>query len=173
MPRAIAVGLCGCGWGCVVGRAWRNFLELLHELLVSVAGVVGGQVPCALGWALATGIARALEERKVSVSLSFPRPAAAVEEPPDAPDYKLFNPPFGEGAYGKVWLARNKAGQWRALKAVYLANFEQNTGPYEREFNGIKKYQPISDQHPGLLRVEFVSEKRKGHFYYVMELGDP
>ena len=92
---------------------------------------------------------------------------------PDAPDYKLFNPPFGEGAYGKVWLARNAAGQWRALKAVYLANFDQNTDPYEREFNGIKKYQPISDKHPGLLRVEFVSEKQAGYFYYVMELGDP
>jgi serine/threonine protein kinase len=92
---------------------------------------------------------------------------------PDAPDYKLFNPPFGEGAYGKVWLARNKAGQWRALKVVYLANFDQNTDPYEREFNGIKKYQPISDKHPGLLRVEFVSEKQAGYFYYVMELGDP
>jgi serine/threonine protein kinase len=126
-----------------------------------------------LGWALATGIARALEERKVSISLSFPKPAAAVVVLPTTPDYELFNPPFGEGAYGRVWLARNKAGQWRALKAVYLANFEQNPGPYEREFNGIKKYQPISGQHPGLLQVEFVSEKQKGYFYYVMELGDP
>ncbi len=135
--------------------------------------IVGGQVPCALGWALALGIRRALEKRAVSVSLSFPRVAAAVEELPDAPDYELFNPPFGEGAYGKVWLARNAAGQWRALKAVYLANFDQNTDPYEREFNGIKKYQPVSDKHPGLLRVEFVSEKQAGYFYYVMELGDP
>ncbi len=149
--------------------SWSYFTNFWFPWLV----IVGGQVPCALGWALAMGIVRALEERKVSVSLSFPKPAAEVVEPPDVPDYKLFNPPFGEGAYGKVWLARNKAGQWRALKAVYLASFEGNTGPYEREFNGIKKYQPISDQHPGLLRVEFVSEKQKGYFYYVMELGDP
>jgi len=55
---------------------------------------------------------------------------------------------------------------------VYLANFDQNTDPYEREFSGIKKYQPVSDKHPGLLRVEFVSEKQAGYFYYVMELGD-
>jgi CHASE2 domain-containing sensor protein len=135
--------------------------------------IVGGQVPCALGWALAMGMRRALEKRTVSVSLSFPRPAASVVEPPDAPDYELFNPPFGEGAYGKVWLARNAAGQWRAVKAVYLANFDQNTDPYEREFSGIKKYQPVSDKHPGLLRVDFVSEKQAGYFYYVMELGDP
>jgi CHASE2 domain-containing sensor protein len=149
--------------------SWSYFTNYWFPWLV----IVGGQVPCALGWALATGIHRALEKKTVSVSLSFPRVAAAVEDLPDAPDYKLFNPPFGEGAYGKVWLARNKAGQWRALKVVYLANFDQNTDPYEREFNGIKKYQPISDKHPGLLRVEFVSEKQAGYFYYVMELGDP
>jgi CHASE2 domain-containing sensor protein len=135
--------------------------------------IVGGQAPCALGWALAIRMRHALKKRAVSVSLTFPRPAAAVEDLPDAPDYELFNPPFGEGAYGRVWLARNAAGQWRALKAVYLANFDQNTDPYEREFSGIKKYQPFSDKHPGLLRVEFVSEKQAGYFYYVMELGDP
>ena len=149
--------------------SWSYFTNYWFPWLV----IVGGQAPCALAWALAVGIRHALEKRTVSVSLSFPRPAAAVVDLPDAPDYELFNPPFGEGAYGKVWLARNKTGQWRALKAVYLANFDQNTDPYEREFNGIKKYQPVSDQHPGLLRVEFVSEKLAGYFYYVMELGDP
>jgi CHASE2 domain-containing sensor protein len=149
--------------------SWSYFTNYWFPWLV----IAGGQVPCALAWALAIKIRHALEKRTVSVSLSFPHPAAAVVDLPDAPDYELFNPPFGEGAYGKVWLARNKTGQWRALKAVYLANFDQNTDPYEREFNGIKKYQPVSDQHPGLLRVEFVSEKQAGYFYYVMELGDP
>jgi serine/threonine protein kinase len=85
----------------------------------------------------------------------------------------LFNPPFGEGAYGKVWVARNAVGQWQALKVVYLANFGNNRDPFEREFNGISRYKPISDKHPGLLRVDFVSRKRDGYFYYVMELGDP
>jgi serine/threonine protein kinase len=149
--------------------SWSYFTNYWFPWLV----IVGGQVPCALAWALAVRIRHTLKKKTVSVSLSFPRPAAPVEEMPDAPDYKLFNPPFGEGAYGKVWLARNTTGQWRALKAVYLANFDQNTDPYEREFNGIKKYQPVSDKHPGLLRVEFVSEKQAGYFYYVMELGDP
>ena len=149
--------------------SWSYFTNYWFPWLV----IVGGQVPCALAWALAMEVRHALEKKTVSVSLSFPRPAVSVEELPDAPDYKLFNPPFGEGAYGKVWLARNATGQWRALKAVYLANFDQNTDPYEREFNGIKKYQPVSDKHPGLLRVEFVSEKQAGYFYYVMELGDP
>ena len=149
--------------------SWSYFSNFWFPWLV----IVGGQVPCALVWALAIRLGHALEKRAVSVSLSFPRPAALVGEMPDTPDYQLFNPPFGEGAYGKVWLARNATGHWRALKAVYLANFHENTDPYEREFSGIKKYQPVSDKHPGLLRVEFVSEKQKGYFYYVMELGDP
>jgi CHASE2 domain-containing sensor protein len=162
---AVAVAL-GVAFGAI---SWSYFANYWFPWLV----IVGGQIPCALAWALAVRIRHTLKKKMVSVSLSFPRPPAPVEEMPDAPDYKLFNPPFGEGAYGKVWLARNTTGQWRALKAVYLANFDQNTDPYEREFSGIKKYQPVSDKHPGLLRVEFVSEKQAGYFYYVMELGDP
>jgi CHASE2 domain-containing sensor protein len=169
LPAACAVAV-GAALVVAFGAiSWSYFNNYWFPWLV----IAGGQVPCALAWALAINIRHALKKRTVSVSLSFPRPAAAVEAPPDAPDYELFNPPFGEGAYGKVWLARNKTGHWRALKAVYLANFNRNTDPYEREFSGIKKYQPVSDQHPGLLRVEFVSEKLAGYFYYVMELGDP
>jgi CHASE2 domain-containing sensor protein len=164
---ALAVGVALAAAGGAI--SWSYFTNYWFPWLV----IVGGQVPCALGWAAALELRRALEKKTVSVSLSFPRPAAAIEELPDAPGYVLFNPPFGEGAYGKVWLARNAHGQWRALKVVYLANFGQNTDPYEREFNGIKKYERVSGQHPGLLRVEFVSEKRAGYFYYVMELGDP
>src|SRR5579859_1495240 len=169
LPLACAVAVVVALVATFGAISWSYFTNYWFPWLV----IVGGQVPCALGWALAIRVRHALRKRTVSVSLSFPRVTAAVEYLPDVPDYKLFNPPFGEGAYGKVWLARNAAGQWRALKVVYLANFDQNTDPYEREFSGIKKYQPISDKHPGLLRVEFVSEKQAGCFYYVMELGDP
>jgi CHASE2 domain-containing sensor protein len=162
---AAAVAL-GVAFGAV---SWSYYTNYWFPWLV----IAGGQVPGALAWAAALKIRDALEKRTVSVALTFPRPTSAVVDLPAAPDYELFNPPFGEGAYGKVWLARNTAGQWRALKAVYLANFDQNPDPYEREFNGIKKYQPVSSKHPGLLQVEFVSEKLAGYFYYVMELGDP
>jgi serine/threonine protein kinase len=91
---------------------------------------------------------------------------------PDAPDYELFDPPFGEGAYGKVWIVRNAIGQWQALKVIYLSKFDNNTDPFDREFAGISRYKPISDKHDGLLRVDFVTRKREGYFYYVMELGD-
>ncbi|MFZ0828564.1 MAG: serine/threonine-protein kinase [Verrucomicrobiia bacterium] len=164
---AIAVGVVPVVAGGAITMSY--FTNFWFPWLV----VAGGQLPCALAWALAIRVRHALEKRAVSVSLSFRRPEALVGELPETPDYQLFNPPFGEGAYGKVWLARNPTGQWRALKAVYLANFDENPDPYEREFSGIKKYQPVSDKHPGLLRVEFVSEKQAGYFYYVMELGDP
>lgn len=124
--------------------------------------ISGGQVPCALAWALATS----------KVFRGAAAKVAAAEKTPDIPDYELTHPPFGRGAYGKVWLARNHAGQWRALKVIYLANFENDTDPYEREFNGVSRYKPISEKHPGLLRVDFVSGKLDGYFYYVMELGD-
>jgi len=130
--------------------------------------IVGGQIPCALAWAAGTRIYRAQKTAALSR-----QSVEEIEEAPEIPGYVLFHPPFGEGAYGKVWLARNEQGQWRALKVIYLAKFEQNLDPYEREFKGISRYKAISDQHPGLLRVDFVSEKLDGYFYYVMELGDP
>lgn len=124
--------------------------------------IPGGQIPCALAWCLTTKV-RHTKEQAV---------AGAKEFVPATPGYKLVHPPIGEGAYGKVWLAQTKDGQWRALKVVYLSKFENNPDPYEREFNGIKKYKPVSSKHAGLLRVDFASEKAAGYFYYVMELAD-
>jgi CHASE2 domain-containing sensor protein len=123
--------------------------------------ISAGQIPCALAWAVGTRIYHAERYQ-----------AKAIEKPPVVRGYKLFSPPFGQGAYGKVWLAKNKNGQWRAVKVIYSKNFEDNPEPYERELAGVSRYQPISHQHPGLLPVEFVSEKRDGHFFYIMELGD-
>ena len=132
--------------------------------------VVGGQVPCALAWAMLP--ARVPFQTRTSptetIVLTFPD-----EKPPDAPEYELFDKPFGAGGFGKVWLARNAIGQWQALKAVYQAKFGDNTVPYEAEFKGLQKYKPVSEKHPGLLRIDFVSRKKEaGYFYYVMELGD-
>lgn len=127
--------------------------------------VAGGQLPCALAWTLALGLRRA-----PVIVMSGTAATAAL---PETPGYELFDPPFAEGSYGKVWLARNRFGKWRALKVVYLAKLDNNLDPYDREFTGIQKYQPLSGKHPGLLRVEYVSPKNQaGYFYYVMELAD-
>ena len=132
--------------------------------------IVGGQLPCALGWSLLSSIRRGVE---VSAKPLGPTGTVIITSMPDTPDYELFDPPFGEGGFGKVWLARNAIGQWQALKAVYQSKFGKATGPYEAEFKGIERYKPVSEKHPGLLRIDFVSRmKPEGYFYYVMELGD-
>ena len=172
-PRPLAACGLAVGSGLVVtiaAAALSHFSNFWFPWLV----IAGGQVPAAFAFSLA---ASQLRRRPQPVTETLVLDALAqASQPqllPDAPDYELFNPPFGQGAYGKVWLARNAIGQWQALKAVYLARFGPHHDPYEREFNGIRKYKPISNQHPGLLRVDFVSTKKAaGYFYYVMELGD-
>jgi CHASE2 domain-containing sensor protein len=164
---AVAVML-GCVSWSYYGNRWFPWLV-----------IAGGQVPVALGWAIFMPAFHRVQETITVASLTKGggrrrklRAETPTEELPDTPDYELFDPAFGEGAYGKVWVVKNAIGQWQALKVVYLAKFDNNTDPFDREFNGISRYKPISDRHPGLLRVDFVSRKRTGYFYYVMELGD-
>ena len=133
--------------------------------------IVGGQVPCALVWSLITGRIPRVIDVPAKVS-GLDATTVVVTNRPDTPDYELFDPPIGEGGFGKVWLARNAIGQWQALKAVYASKFG-NMHPYEAEFKGVERYKPVSEKHPGLLRIDFVSRmKPEGYFYYVMELGD-
>jgi len=61
-------------------------------------------------------------------------------------------------------------GTFRAVKIVYRATFE-HARPFEREFNGIKKFEPISRSHDGLVDVLQVGRTEE-YFYYVMELAD-
>ncbi len=102
------------------------------------------------------------------------RELGGVEEmrrPPPIPDHTLLQR-IGRGAYGDVWLARSTLGTLRAVKVVYLARFE-DAHPYEREFHGILKYEPISRTHEGLVQVLHVGRNDElGCFYYVMELAD-
>lgn len=130
--------------------------------------VAGGQVPVALVWAWST---RRWKWPAWETTVVLPR--STVAGVPDAPDYELIEPPFGKGGFGKVWLVRNAVGQWQALKAVYREKFGNDSSPYDTEFRGITRYKPVSDRHPGLLKVDFVSRhEAEGYFYYVMELGD-
>src|SRR2546426_4357628 len=64
---------------------------------------------------------------------------------PAIPEHQLLRC-IGRGSYGEVWLARNIMGTYRAVKVVYRKNFE-NERPYEREFAGIQKFEPISRSH--------------------------
>src|SRR5438034_4178448 len=70
---------------------------------------------------------------------------------PLIPDYDLLRP-IGHGAYGEVWLARNLTGSFVALKVVSRAAFDHDR-PFEREFEGIKRFEPISRSDPGQLAI--------------------
>ena len=90
---------------------------------------------------------------------------------PEIPDYKLVRK-IGEGAYGEIWLGISVTGVYRAIKFIERAKFEHDR-PYEREFNGIKQYEPVSREHPGLMDILHIGRnEEKQFFYYVMELGD-
>jgi hypothetical protein len=60
---------------------------------------------------------------------------------------------IGSGSSGEVWLARNKLGTRRAVKIVYRAAFD-NARPFEREFKGIQKFEPISRSNEGLCALQ-------------------
>ena len=91
--------------------------------------------------------------------------------PPTIPDHTLRRP-IGRGAYGEVWLARNIMGAPRAIKIIWRRQFESDR-PYEREFKGVQRYEPVSRSADGLVHVLHVGRNdAEGYFYYVMELAD-
>lgn len=97
--------------------------------------------------------------------------AGDTERIPVVPDHELLRV-IGKGAYGEVWLARNRIGIFRAVKLVYRARFEKAT-PFEREYRGMQRFMPVSMDHPGFLRIFHVGrDDQEGHFYYIMEIGD-
>lgn len=90
---------------------------------------------------------------------------------PQVPDHALLMC-IGRGGYGEVWLAQNVLGTFRAIKIVHRSHF-QDDQPYEREFAGIRKYEPVSRSHPGLMQVLHVGRNDEDRcFYYVMDLAD-
>jgi WD40 repeat protein len=79
---------------------------------------------------------------------------------------------IGRGSYGEVWLARNVMGTYRAVKVVYRSTFDQD-GPYEREFAGIRRFEPISRSQESQVDILHIGRNdTENYFYYVMELAD-
>jgi protein kinase-like protein/TIR domain-containing protein len=90
---------------------------------------------------------------------------------PAVPDHDLVRL-VGRGSYGQVWLARNVMGSFRAIKVVYRAWFDSDR-PYEREFGGLQKFEPVSRTHPGLVSILHMGRNAEaGYFYCVMEAAD-
>src|SRR2546425_4016707 len=90
-------------------------------------------------------------------------------QPPAIPDYELVRR-IGHGSYGDVWLAQSATGAFRAAKIVYRATFASNR-PFEREFEGIRRFEPISRLHDSQVDILHVG-RNDGCFYYIMELAD-
>lgn len=92
-------------------------------------------------------------------------------QPPPIPGHQLLRI-IGRGSYGSIWLARSDLGVLRAIKVVHRSTFS-NDRPFEREYIGLKLYEPVSREHPGLVDVLQVGcLEEEGLFYYVMELAD-
>src|SRR5438093_4547421 len=123
-------------------------------------------------------MAESLPKEKTEVSVpshraarSLPSEDTRVVSLPQIPDHKLLCC-IGRGAYGEVWLARSVMGTYRAVKVVYRRSFDIER-PYEREFAGIQKFEPISRSHDGFVDILHVGRNDDtGYFFYVMELAD-
>src|SRR2546425_9641867 len=85
---------------------------------------------------------------------------------PQIPDHTLLRC-IGRGSYGEVWLARNVMGTYRAVKIIDRRKFKDSR-PFDREFHGIKKFEPISRSHDGLVDILQVGRNDAAeYFYYV------
>ena len=101
--------------------------------------------------------------------------------PPPPPDHEPPRPKIADyeivgyiasGSYGDVWLARGVTGIYRAIKVVQRARFT-DPRPYEREFDGLRRFAAISLGEARQLALLHVGRDDKaGFFYYVMELAD-
>ena len=77
---------------------------------------------------------------------------------------------IGRGAYGEIWLARSLTGALRAVKVVYRSTFESERA-FQREFQGMSAFEPISRAHPGFVDILHVGRTTE-YLYYIMELAD-
>jgi formylglycine-generating enzyme required for sulfatase activity len=88
---------------------------------------------------------------------------------PQIPDHEVLRV-IGRGAYGEIWLARGLTGALRAVKVVYRSTFESERA-FNREFEGMSSFEPISRAHDGFVDILHVG-RAETFFYYIMELAD-
>jgi len=104
--------------------------------------------------------------------MSFVNPSTASDrDRPRIHDHETLRL-IGRGAYGEVWLARSVTGVLRAVKVVWRSDYDY-VEAFEREFEAIKRYEPVSRKHPSLVPVLQVGRNDEaGFYYYIMELAD-
>lgn len=91
--------------------------------------------------------------------------------PPEIPDFDLIRP-IGEGGFGQVWLAINRATRrLRAVKVIFLrvSGTRDRAG---REINSLVRLEDnVKYKHPNLLTIHHVA-KTAEVLYYVIDLAD-
>jgi WD40 repeat protein len=93
------------------------------------------------------------------------------KSPPEIPHYTVLKW-IGGGSYGEVWLVRDIMGMPRAIKIVRRAKFDSDR-PYDREFEGLRNFEPISRSHDGLMDILAMGrDAKEGYFFYIMEAAD-
>lgn len=83
--------------------------------------------------------------------LSAANGGAAGPPVPELPDLELIRR-IGVGAYREFWLARTVLGVLRAVKVTHQSRFPE-ARPFEREFEEIRRFEPISRSHPRQLAI--------------------
>ena len=96
-------------------------------------------------------------------------PVPRLNWPVSIPDHTLIRR-IGKGSYGEVWIARSILGVYRAVKIIDRRVFDDDR-PFEREFAGIQRFEPVSRTHESQLNILHVG-RGANYFYYVMELAD-
>lgn len=108
---------------------------------------------------------------KIETTLEGQRASLSERPHPVVPDHELLRR-IGGGSYGEVWLAKNVVGTFRAVKIVYRDSFSDSR-PYEREYRGIQKFEPVSRSNDGFMDILQIGRNDElGCFYYIMELAD-
>ena len=91
---------------------------------------------------------------------------------PNIPSYQLLRR-IGAGSFGDVWLARNEAGQLRAVKVIFRSTFAANSAHFQREHDGLLNYGKVADAYARLMQIHHVGQDvAEGLLYYIMELAD-
>ena len=155
----VAASLVGVGASVLMWQAHTWFAWLI------IAAV---QIPIALGWP----VLRTAQQRFVARQLDVTQEALPSNAMKSAsiPDHEMIRC-IGSGGYGEVWLARSITGTFRAVKVVDRKT--SHDPRFDREFAGLKKFEPISRAHEGLVNILHVGRNdASGQLYYVMELAD-
>jgi CHASE2 domain-containing sensor protein len=144
-------------------RLQRAKSSLEQRLILATAAEVVRSAPPGTTGVLARRVTGAL---RIEMD---PDSRADVPGAPAISDHQILHR-IGQGGYGEVWLARDILGAFHAVKTVRRQSF-QNERPLEREFEGLKRFAPISRHHPNLVHILHVG-RVPGGIYYAMEAAD-